>query len=42
MCHNDFREELIQKFIDEGMKTGILSTPAQTSRKCSAENAQLD
>ena len=42
MSHGDFREELVQTLIDEGMKTSILSTPAQTSRKCSAENGQLD
>ena len=42
MSHDDFREELIQKLIDEGMKTSILSTPAQSSKKHSAENAQLD
>ena len=42
MSHDDFREELVQKLIDEGMKTSILSTPSQSSKKCSAENAQLD
>ena len=42
MSHDDFREELIQKLIDEGMKTSILSTAAQSSKKRSAENAQLD
>ena len=42
MSHDDFREELIQKLIDEGMKTSILLTPAQSSKKCLAENAQLE
>ena len=32
MSHDDFREALIQKLIDEGMKTSILSTPAQSSK----------
>ena len=41
MSHDDFRE-LMQILIDEGMKTSILSTPAQSSKKRSAENAQLD
>ena len=39
MSHDDFREELAQKLIDEGIKTGILSTPAQSSNKRSAANA---
>ena len=42
MFRDDFREGLIQKLIDEGMKTSILSTLHQSSKKCSAENAQLD
>ena len=28
MSHDNFGEELIQKLIDEGMKTSILSTPS--------------
>ena len=42
MSHDDFREELVQKLIDKSMKTSILSTPSQSSKKHSAENAQLD
>ena len=42
MSHDDFRKELVQKIIDEGMKTSILLTPAQSSKKYSTENAQLD